>query len=343
MTNSDIRKFAGWVLLALAIVQFLATSISLYPTNRGIVRLLDFVREPSIYISGLLVVLALFVARPVRWFVIAIAVLSAVINLFRMWPYTMLAGSQVPLPEDVDGMSCVKVMAFNVLQTNDRYGDVAAMIERVDPDVLLLMETNGTWIDALEPQLARYAYRLTEPLDNKYGMAFATRLQVERATMVANTSSNTPTLYATMRVGDGARFEMIGLHPRPPLPGESTQKRDENIARAGTQTPDRLDNVLAMGDFNDVPWSRTTQNFVHEGGFSDPRAGRGSYPTFPAGKTWVGWPLDQLFVKNGVKVESFERLEANGSDHLPMLANVCVGPEFDNSADMQFVPATDAQ
>ena len=196
-------------------------------------------------------------------------------------------------------------------------------------------------LDALEPQLSRYGYRLDRPLDNKYGMAFATRLTVDRAEMVANTSSNTPTLYATLRMGDGARFEMIGLHPRPPLPGQSTESRDANIAQAGARTPDGLSNVLAIADFNDVPWSNTTSRFVAEGGYRDPRAGRGSFATFPADYAWIGWPLDQIFVKDGVKVEELEIGEDVGSDHLPLIAKVCVDP-MSADADIEglFAPDT---
>lgn len=325
------RKPLLMLLAVIAAALALASLVSLIPTNRGVVRMLDFVREPAIYLAALTGVLALLLLRRGRWPVIGLVVLSIAINLFRMWPYNALAPAQLPLPDDVDGMSCARLLSLNVLQSNDQYDRVAQLIVRENPDILLLMETNPAWLAALEPQLATYGYRLERPLDNKYGMLFATRLTVESAEMVANTSADTPTLYATLRTGDGARFEMIGLHPRPPMPGESTESRDENIARAGAQTPGRLDNVIAIGDFNDVPWSRTTQRFVTQGGYHDPRAGRGTFATFPASYALIGWPLDQVFVKNGVKVESFSVLGNVGSDHLPIAADVCAGPEFSDT------------
>lgn len=324
---------AGKILLGIAIVMVLASIVSLLNTNRGLVRMLDFVREPAIYLAAVLAVGALLLKGMQRWIVIGVLILAAAINLYRIWPYSALAQSQIALPDDVDGMSCVRVLSLNVLQPNDRYDRVAKLLERERPDVLLLMETNRTWLDALEPQLSRYGYRLNTPLDNKYGMAFATSLQVDRAEMIDNTDADTPTLYATMRTPDGARFEMIGLHPRPPLPGESTATRDANIAQAGARTPDDLGNVLAIGDFNDVPWSRTTQQFVQAGDFHDPRIGRGTFATFPAKFALIGWPLDQLFVKKGVRIESFKVLENVGSDHLPIRADVCVQPGKGGIAD----------
>ena len=323
IATSDLRaKIAAGVaglLLALAL-------LSLWPTDRGIVRMLDFVREPMIYLTGLVAVLAALFAGKGRWIAVALCGGAALVNFARLWPYTMLAPAQVPLPDAIDGMSCAKVLSFNVLQSNDRHAETAALIERLDPDILLLMETNPVWARALEPQLAGYGYRISRPLDNKYGMIFATRLTVDRAEMPVDAESETPSLYATLRMGDGARFELVGLHPRPPRPGESTEERDATIARAGALTPDGLGNVLAIGDFNDVPWSRTTERFREEGKYLDPRAGRGSFPTFPADYALIGWPLDQIMVKDGVKVDWLEIGENVGSDHLPLMARVCVDP-----------------
>ena len=316
----------GKILLVVASLKLLATLVSLVPTNRGIVRILDFVREPSIYLSIVLIVLAILFAKRWRWPVVAILAVAIAINLYRLWPYPSLAAAEIPLPDETDGLSCARVLSLNVLQKNDQYDRTAALIEREAPDVVLLMETNQAWIDALQPVLSQYGFRRDMPLDNKYGMAFATNLTVDRAEMIANTNADTPTLYATMRMADGALFELIGLHPRPPLPGESTESRDENIAKAGARTSGDTQNVVTIGDFNDVPWSRTTQNFVAMGGYADPRVGRGTFATFPADYSFFGWPLDQLFVKNGVKVKSFRVLEDVGSDHLPIVADLCVQP-----------------
>ena len=35
----------------------------------------------------------------------------------------MLAAPQVPLPDEVDGMSCASVLSFNVLQDNARHAE----------------------------------------------------------------------------------------------------------------------------------------------------------------------------------------------------------------------------
>ncbi len=313
----------GWAFVALGLVMAALALISLWPTNRGIVRVLDFVREPAIYLAALLAVLALLFAGRGKWIAIGLLALSALVNFARIWPYSFLAPATLALAPAQEGQ-CLKVLSFNVKQANHQYDRTAALIRAVDPDVLFLTETNKAWLDALQDTLSRYPNVRSMPLDNRYGKIFATRLDLESARMIANTSANTPTLYATLRLPNDARFELVGLHPRPPRPGESSESRDENIARAGSRTPDGLENVLVIGDFNDVPWSRTTTRFREQGDFLDPRTGRGTFATFPAPYTVLGWPLDQLLVRSGVNVAAFERGPDVGSDHLPLIATVCV-------------------
>ena len=269
----------GWAFVALGLVMASLALISLWPTNRGIVRVLDFVREPSIYLAAGLGVLALFFAGRGKWLAIGLLGISAVLNFVRIWPYSMLAPTTIALAPAQEGQ-CIRVLSFNVKQANEQYGRTASLIRDVDPDILFLTETNQAWLDALQRELADYPNVRTMPLETRYGKIFATRLAVEKASMVANTSANTPTLYATLRMPNAARFELVGLHPRPPRPGESSESRDENIARAGSRTPDGLENVLVIGDFNDVPWSRTTTRFRELGDYFDPRAGRITRP-FP--------------------------------------------------------------
>ena len=213
-------------------------------------------------------------------------------------------------------------MSVNVKVENDRYAQIAEQVERIDPDILFLMETDEEWAAQLEPVLAGYEHVDRHPQPHAFGLVFATRLRVIKTNIVENTHRDTPTLYATVQPGSRP-VEFIGLHPKPPLPSWDTQMRDENIVKAGVQTPDRLPDAMVMGDFNDVPWSRTTTKFRDTGEWRDPRIGRGTYPTFPASLVAIGWPLDQMMLKGDLELTEFEVLPDNGSDHRALYARVC--------------------
>ncbi|MCJ7420722.1 endonuclease/exonuclease/phosphatase family protein [Sphingomicrobium astaxanthinifaciens] len=319
-------KTLGTLLLGLASLLLLAVLASLLPTDYWLVRTVDLVREPLIYLATGLLLLALFLDTRWRGATIALLGVSILVNLARMWPYLAIAGTEVALDEEAaatPGARCFSAMSVNVKVKNEDYDRIAAQVARIDPDILFLMETDARWVEQLRPLLSSYDHVEAHPQPEAFGLVFATRLPVAKTNIIENTHRDTPTLYATLAPEGGAPFEFIGLHPKPPLPGWNTELRDENIVNAATQTPDRLPDAIVMGDFNDVPWSRTTSKFREVGDWRDPRVGRGAYPTFPADLLWLGWPLDQLMVKGDLELTGFEVLPDNGSDHRALLGRFC--------------------
>lgn len=322
--------------LIVASLMLIAVLVSLIPSDMWFIRTIDLVREPMSYAAAILLLAALFIGGARRWLTVGMFAAVIVINVWRIWPYSFLADTQLALGEDGTAATsgqCFSAMAVNVKVKNQKYGEVADQIAHYNPDVLFLMETDQAWIDNLEPVLAGYDHVDRHPQPEAFGLVFATRLPVAKANIVENTHRDTPTLYATLQPEGTVPVEFIGLHPKPPLPGWNTELRDENIVNAGFQTPDRLPDAVVMGDFNDVPWSRTTSKFRETGDWRDPRVGRGTYPTFPADMTLVGWPLDQLMVKGGIELQSFEVLPNNSSDHRAMLAQVCAPMQSPTEAE----------
>ncbi|WP_375271448.1 endonuclease/exonuclease/phosphatase family protein [Sphingomonas sp.] len=323
-----MRTIFAWVFSLLALVLLVATLLSLIHSNLWWIQALNFPRLLILVVIG---VIAIGVAAtvPVRWGigVIAMLALAAGLQAWRMYPYFWFAPVEMEDAEEVDrglGASCFSVLGLNVYQHNRDYVPTRRMIERMRPDILLLMETDRRWVDALAPSLARYRSRVMRPLDNTYGMVFATNLPVRAAETRDITDQDTPTLYARLATRDGKPFDYVGLHPRPPVPGQDTDRRDRKIERAALALADHDVPRMAMGDFNDVAWSRTTQLFKQVGGFLDPRIGRGSYPTFPADHASLGWPLDQLFLSPAFTFRGLHVLGSVGSDHRPLAATICL-------------------
>lgn len=322
------RRRPGWAALVLALllgVMLAAALVSLSNVNHGVVRMMDLVREPTLCLALLLATVSALFGRSWR-LVLALGFLAvAAIHAARIWPYVGIAPEQVALAgaTERDG-TCFTALSLNVKQANTHHARVARLIAERRPDVLLLMETHGSWAEALAPQLAAFPHVTRQVQDNHYGMIFASRLPVRSARMLEPTGEDTPTLYAALTTPGGGTFGFVGLHPRPPLPGQSSASRDASLQRAARIVPDGTADVLVMGDFNDVPWSRTTSGFRAAGGYRDPRIGRGTYPTFPASLVPLGWPLDQVLVKNGMRVAGFEILPDVGADHRPVFVRACL-------------------
>lgn len=327
-TLASNGKLAGlWFLRLFALLLIAGTLLSTADLNQWWIRIWDFPRVQILTAMVLAAIALWFIDRPWRpWLPVILAGLSAW-QLYRVYPYTPIASTQVAKarPGEVDAGGCFSMLTLNVLQTNRDYQRTADLIRSIDPDVLLLTETDQAWADAMAPTMANYANRIDRPLGNTYGLMFATRLLMTDATIQDLAEPDTPSVFATLTAGK-RQFRMIGLHPRPPTPGQDTEERDAEIVFAARQSRNIGMPVLALGDFNDVAWSDTTSLFMDIGGFLDPRIGRGTYATFPADKTWLGWPLDHLFVTEEFLLESMSVGQEVGSDHRPVIAKLCLAP-----------------
>ena len=322
-------KTAGiWLLRGFAALLVAGSLMSTTDFNQWWIRIWDFPRV-QILLAMVASAVALWVFdrawRP--WMPLALAIASAW-QFYRVIPYTPLAPTKVDRVADseAEGEGCFTLLTLNVLQKNRDYARTIALIERVDPDILLLTETDQAWADALAPVLAAYPGRIDRPLSNTYGIMFASRLAMRDASIRDLAQKDTPSVFATLSVG-GHDFRMIGLHPRPPQPKQDTEERDAEIVVAARMARDLAMPVLAIGDFNDVAWSDTTRLFKDIGGFLDPRIGRGTYASFPAGMVWLGWPLDHLFVTEEFLLAEMEVGKSVGSDHRPFIARICLDPE----------------
>lgn len=323
---SKMKTVGGYAFLVLAILLLTASLISQIPSNNGWIRALDMVHEPALYVCVALAVAAALLDRKAAWWSVGGFFAAALVNIATLWPFIAIAPNQIALDEN-EGADCFTALSLNVYMDNRDYVRTARLIDREDPDILLLLEPDQAWADALAPQLARYETRVDEPLDNTYGLIFATRLPVDRAAISSEAGVLTPTLYASMRGKRGTPFDFVGLHPRPPGPNQDTEERDNAILRTDDATSKLSKDVVLMGDFNDVPWSHTMTALRERGEFQDPRVGRGTMPTFPADWVWLGWPLDHILVRNGVAVRDFTVLENVGADHLPLRAQLCLVSE----------------
>lgn len=327
------RRVGLWSVRAVSLTLIAVSVLSAIESSEWWIRIWDF---PRLQIIAAIVIAAILIAvSESRWrvpFILAL-MCAAGWQLYRIYPYTRLAPHEVAFSEVIDPAKagCFSVLSLNVFQDNRDYQRSLTLLQKVDPDILLLLETDAAWQQAMEPVLSQYAYRLDRPLDNTYGLIFATRLPMSDAQIEDIAEPETPSVTATLVAGN--QFKLIGLHPRPPHPGQDTEERDAEIAIAAKRAAKASLPVLAIGDFNDVAWSNTSQRFKRLGGYLDPRIGRGTFATFPAAYPWLAWPLDHVFFTPEFVVRSMRVLDDVGSDHLPIFTELCLSPQKARAAN----------
>ena len=329
---------------ALAILLVAVSFLPIWWTDHWWVRLWDF---PRLQVAGLLSItgIALCFIRLGRWrWPLNVAVGAALAwQLSHFLAYFPPYPKQVESARDCPANRQLSLLSANVLMTNRDYAALVGLVEQRDPDVLLLLETDQPWEQAVEPLHARYPFQLSEALPNTYGLILMSRLPMA-GSIRHRLQPDIPSADARLRLGDGSEIRLHALHPEPPLPGDDSGERDAELVMVGRQVRDEGRATLVVGDLNDVAWSRTSKLFREVAGTSDPRVGRGLYPTFNARYPMLRWPLDHLFVSPHFELMQIDVLPDIGSDHFPILFRLCLkeDPEKRKVAPSAS-PSTEAQ
>ena len=318
------------IVIGLGIFAIVATLMPFIKTEAWWVRGFDY---PKPQIASICVVaVGLWLAIGLRslttftlLFTVALAA-AAAWNLFLIAPFTPLWPKHVKDAKGRPDGDLVSTMVMNVEMENEQHDRVLEIVDRYDPDVLFIAETDARWCRALAPLRERYPHVIEQPQENYYGLSFYTRLDVEAAEVRFVLKDDTPSIRAVLRSRAGRRFLFFGLHPEPPLVGKDTHERDAELMIVAEELQGQDTPAIVGGDLNDVAWSHTTRLFRRISGLLDPRIGRGLFASFHARYPFARWPLDHLFNSAHFTVERLGLCDSVGSDHFPVHATLCLAP-----------------
>ena len=324
-----IIRLGCLALLGTALVVALGVSLAPFvATTWWVVRLLDFPRlQFGIATLALLGLLPVFARRHPR-VVLALAAAGLVAlgaDVAVLWPYRGLGAAirtGATCPED----RRLTVMIANVLLTNRQSRTLLDEVRAEKPDLFLAMEVDDWWDRTLEPLAAEMPETAKRITGSYYGIRLFSRLPLVAPEIRFLAGRDTPSVVTGVRLRDGGTFTFLGLHPRPPLPGQSALPRDAELYAAGHLLGERGGAAVLAGDLNATPWEDAVERLRRISGLLDPRRGRGFVYSFEARSWWAKWPLDQLFHGPAFALVSLARLEPIGSDHYPVVARFCHDP-----------------
>jgi endonuclease/exonuclease/phosphatase (EEP) superfamily protein YafD len=319
------------LLLALGGAMIAATALPLVRAQAWWIRWFDFPRLQILAVSA--AVLAAYLpfagGSGLSLAFAALLAASAGYQCYMMFPYTPLCRRQVERARRATPESTVCVLFANVLMENRESAKLKAMIDEMDPDLVLAVEADEWWRRELAYLRERRPHAVEHPRDNTYGMLLYSRLELVGPRVKFLVQDDVPSIHGRLRLRGGEEVELRCLHPRPPAPQEAAEstERDAELLIVGRELK-RLDAPsVVLGDLNDVAWSRTSYLFRDVSGLLDPRVGRGLYPTFHAKYPFMRYPLDHCFHSKHFRLASLRRLDKFGSDHFPMCIALSYEPE----------------
>ncbi|MFD2432734.1 endonuclease/exonuclease/phosphatase family protein [Mesonia maritima] len=252
------------VLVAFGVLAIILTIIPLFTANYWWIRIFDFPHGQLTALT-LLAILFYFFRFDIRskkdyGFMI---ILSAcfIFQMTKIVPYTPFSSYEVK--NATSKKNTISILASNVLQKNDHYIKLKNRITEQNPDLVLLMEANETWKDSMASILKSYSYRVECPLENTYGMLLYSKKKLFNPEINFLISDSIPSIHAKLKMDSGAIIQLYATHPTPPTPQHNPRStdRDGEMMLIAKKARENDLPILVIGDFNDVAWSQTTQEF----------------------------------------------------------------------------------
>lgn len=223
--------------------------------------------------------------------------------------------------------SLLKLLSFNVLNTNTNGTGVADYILNSGADVVMLMEASPLEGER-DRLIASYPYRAACETWCELMILSKTPLTEVRVASLGPVWRNRLTTAVT--VIDGNAINLVLAHMVKPY--------FDNMAASETyvlaQALQRLEGpILLAGDFNSAAWS---ENIARLARWRDLAPGP-SYPaTWPVGLGGLGVPIDNVFTKAPLVITSVEATEDSlGSNHRGLVAQVALATATPEPAQQQ--------
>ena len=250
-----------------------------------------------------------------EWLLALISLAIASVNIIVLLPiYIRPVGWKRGQPE-------IRLLLANVLRKNQSYDLVLNLIRVYRPDVIVLIEPDQPWLDAMLPVNELFPYHHAAAQDDNYGLALLSRYPLENRAVHNITGKGVPTLSAEIRL-DGQSVRILVTHPPPPKNYVNLSWRDSQMEGLAELAKNQDMPVILCGDFNITPWSRPFRRMEREGKLVDSTRGFGFQPTWPVDRPWLRVPIDHCLVSPNIQVVQRKVGPRIGSDHLPLIVDI---------------------
>ncbi len=263
----------------------------------------------------------LVVADVIAWFsrsptlrIAAVAVSAAC--LFTVAPFDAVIGCGSNEADDA-----ITIMTANVESRGGQPDAIAANIAAADPDVVVLQEAGGRFLEAIsdQPELEPWTARSNELPDARNGTVIWSKWPLSDVRF--DDLEVRSWVRAVVESPEG-RFTVAGLHAASPSTSEDLALWHDHFARLNDMPTDEP--MIMAGDFNATEDHRPFRRLLDQG-WTDVHDNKGCGPdlTWPAdGLPMPVMRLDHILVTDDFEVLSTEIGDPGGSDHHPVISGI---------------------
>jgi endonuclease/exonuclease/phosphatase (EEP) superfamily protein YafD len=237
----------------------------------------------------------------------------------------------IPQARAASNGSGYRLLLSNVLKRNRSYHKVLDLVNSQQPDLVVLIEPDRTWLENLAELHRDYPFWYSNPRKDAYGIAVLSRQPFDSAEVIYLGSAGVPTVVVRFHLNNDPDrlLTVIATHPPPPKGARHTARRNDQLRALAKFVRQQRGALMLCGDLNLSPWSPHFFDLIRDSGLSDSGRGFGIQPTWPADNFWLRTPIDHCLVSSHVMVRRRWIGPRVGSDHLPVLLDFSLAGKSD--------------
>ncbi len=314
-------------LQVISLIIIIAGLLPLIKKDHWTFRVFDFPRFQKFFLGLIILLIWVLTVRMYEIFDLAIICLLVTLMIYLIWqifPFTPFGKKMIKDTAIGDHQTPINILVTNIYQENQQFTKVITLIEKENPDLFLLVETDEKWADAISVFKEEYPNFIEKPLDNTYGMVFYSKFPILNKKISYLIDDEVPSLEVDLELPEKGTLRVYAIHPTPPVPNENVKstERDAEILIIAKKAKTYNKPCIVIGDLNDVAWSYTSELFLKISGLLDPRRGRGMFNTFHASYPLFRWPLDHIFISKHFTLDQLKVHKDIGSDHFPISTRI---------------------
>ena len=255
---------------------------------------------------------AVFLLGYRRW---AGFLLITAVTIGSAFAIALLPGTNPPA-----GPQTIKLMSFNVLDTNHNYCEAIKRIQSEDPDIVVLIEYVRNWAEQMRELNEAYPHRILEPRWHGFGIAVFSKFPLSDSQIhqLTRAATDVPFVVTQVNVGD-QQVQLAAAHLLSPVGRERMIIRNHQLDEIANHLRNTTQPTVLVGDFNCAPWSPFMKELLKATNLRDSRVGFGYHASWPTDLIPMRIPIDHAFVSDSIHVADRRLLGATGSDHLPLI------------------------
>lgn len=223
-----------------------------------------------------------------------------------------------------------RLVTHNLYVRNKRRDDLAAWLRRQDADVIVIQEVDMEMAAVMQAAVDRYPHQFfgwprnwVERPDQRHllnGLAILSRFPLKDGFVFRQTKWNAPVASARLTLSEGTEVRLVVVHTMNPIRRSGLRARNALMSALAEELKDYKGPLVVAGDFNATPYTPAFARFLKAADLTTNRGYPGTYPQFAGA---FGLPIDHVLAR-GVLIADIEALDAFGSDHRPLRADLIV-------------------